>query len=119
MGSVHQLPEQGNVILFQSPGRTDGSLIFIYGMVCPLLPYRILDGIFMLLKLLLSQLAESLDIRDSLKFLKCSLTFISPVIVGRVNQAVLYLAVRDYDSGIWKLYWGILIMRSFVSRKIA
>ena len=56
----------------------------------------------MLLEVLRSVIAECFDVKFSLDSSKSVCTFLSSVVVGRVNETVLYLAVSDDDLGIFK-----------------
>ena len=111
MGSIHQLAEQLHIVVFQRFHRTDGPLIFIDRMFCPFLSDRILNGIFMHLKLFLCQVSQRLDLHLCLQLTERRLTFISSVIVCRIHQAVFYLAVGDHDLCILEHHRRILIVQ--------
>ena len=66
MGSVHQLAEFCNIVDFQRCHRLDGSLVFIDGMLRPLFPGLILDGILVLLESFLCQVAQALNVHHFL-----------------------------------------------------
>ena len=95
MGSVHQLAKLFQIIIFQSFHRADRSLVLINGMFRALFPYLILDRTLVRLKLFLGQIAQTLDVHYCLKLLQRFLALAPALVVRRIDQRVLHIAVSD------------------------
>ena len=112
MGCIHQLTKQLHIIVLQRFYRTDRSLILIYCMLCTLSADITLDNSLELLKGLLIQITQRLDLHYLLKLCQCSLTLAAALIVLGISQASLFITACDHDLRILQMDRCILILQS-------
>ena len=112
MGCIHQLTKQLHIIVLQRFNRTDRSLILIYCMLCTLSADITLDNSLELLKGLLIQVAQRLDLHYLLKLCQCSLTLTAALIVLGISQTSLFITTCDHDLRILQMDRCILILQS-------
>ena len=112
MGCIHQLTKQLHIIVLQRFNRTDRSLILIYCMLCTLSADITLDNSLELLKGLLIQVAQRLDLYYLLKLCQCGLTLAAALIVLGISQASLFITACDHDLRILQMDRCILILQS-------
>ena len=112
MGCIHQLTKQLHIIILQRFNRTDRSLILIYRMLCTLSADITLDNSLELLKGLLIQVAQRLDLHYLLKLCQCGLTLTAALIVLGISQASLFITACDHNLRILQMDRCILILQS-------
>ena len=109
MGSVHQLAELSDIVGLQRGNRLDGALVLINRVLCALSAYLILDRILILLKLLLVQVAQGLDVHHLLQLGKSGLALASSLVVFGIAQAALLVAAGDDDLRAFQMDGRVLI----------
>ena len=111
MGRIHQLTKQLHIIVLQRFYRTDRSLILVYCMLCTLSADITLDNSLELLKGLLIQITQSLDLHYLLKLCQCGLTLTAALIVLGISQASLFITACNNNLRILQMDRCILILQ--------
>ena len=112
MRLVHQFPEAVNISCPESGNRVNGALVFVNCMFRSFQLYRICDQAFVCFKVCRAQIPKRFNVKFPLESGESIGTFLTPVIVCGVNQAVFYFAVGDNDLCILKDDRGVYVLLS-------